>query len=151
MKRPVIEQTVVGVLVAGFAIGTITYTLLLINIGWVVFGAAPVWMNGYWALLTGLDPIAAALLLYRRPIGLAVGAVIILSDVGINSYALYGLGLPLGFSSLQFQTLFCGFLLGAAGFLARQGSKPAIALSASKKPSPPTTAIDLAAFPKEVQ
>ena len=119
MSRSAIERIVVGVLVAGFAIGTVTHTLHLINVGWVVFDAAPTWMNVYWTALTRLDPLAAVLLLYRRPVGLALGAAIILSDVGINSYALYGLDLPFGFLSLQLQTLFCGFLLGAAGFFGR--------------------------------
>lgn len=119
MNRRTIERTVVCVLVAGFAIGTTTHTLHLANVGWVVFDDAPVWMNVYWTALTALDPLAAVLLLYRRRVGLELGAAIILSDVGINSYALYGLGLPFGFLSLQLQTLFCGFLLGAAGFLVR--------------------------------
>lgn len=117
MNRHVIERTVVGMLVVGFAIGTITHTLNLVTVGWVVFDDAPVWMNVYWTALTALDPLAAVLLLWRRSIGLALGAAIILSDVAINSHALYGLGLPFGFLSLQLQTLFCGFLLGAAGFL----------------------------------
>lgn len=120
MNRPVIERIVVGMLVAGFTIGTITHTLHLINIGWIVFDDAPVWMNVYWTALTALDPLAAMLLIWRRPVGLALGAAIILSDVAINSHALYGLGLPFGFLSLQLQTLFCGFLLGAAGFLTRR-------------------------------
>lgn len=74
-------------------------------------------MNVYWTALTALDPLAAVLLILRRPVGLALGAAIIVSDVAINSYALYGLALPFGFLSLQLQTLFGGFLLGAAGFL----------------------------------
>lgn len=100
------ERTVVGVLVAGFAIGTLTHTLHLVTVGWIVFDHAPVWMNLYWTALTALDPLAAVLLLWRRPIGLALGAAIILSDFAINSHALYGLGLPFGFLSLQLQTLF---------------------------------------------
>lgn len=111
------ERTVVAVLVAGFTIGTLTHTLHLVTVGWIVFDHASVWMNLYWTALTALDPLAAVLLLWRRPIGLALGTAIILSDVAINSHALYGLGLPFGFLSLQLQTLFCGFLLGAAGFL----------------------------------
>ncbi len=117
MNRQAIERMVVGVLVAGFTIGTITHTLHLVDVGWVVFDDAPVWMNVYWTALTALDPLAAVLLLWRRTAGLALGAAIIVSDVAINSHALYGLGLPFGFLSLQLQTLFCGFLLGAAGFL----------------------------------
>lgn len=112
-----IERMVIGVLVAGFAIGTLTHALHLATGGWIVFANAPVWMNVYWTALAALDPLAAVLLLWRRSTGLTLGAAIILSDVAINSHALYGLGLPFGFLSLQLQTLFCGFLLGAAGFL----------------------------------
>lgn len=117
MNRLTIKRVVVGVLVAGFAIGTVTHTLHLVNVGWIVFDDAPVWMNIYWTALTALDPLAAMLLIRRRPGGLALGAAIILSDVAINSHALYGLALPFGFLSLQLQTLFCGFLLGTVGFL----------------------------------
>ena len=117
MNRIAVDRIVVGVLVAGFTIGTLTHILHLVNVGWIVFDDAPNWMNVYWTALTALDPLAAALLVYRRSIGLALGAAIILSDVAINSYALYGLALPFGFLSLQLQTLFCGFLLGAGGFL----------------------------------
>lgn len=81
-------------------------------------------MNLYWTALIALDPLAAVLLLWRRSIGLALGTAIILSDVAINSHALYGLGLPFGFLSLQLQTLFCGFLLGAAGFLTTKHHAP---------------------------
>lgn len=112
-----IERMVIGVLVAGFAIGTLTHALHLVTGGWIVFDNAPVWMNVYWTALAALDPLAAVLLLWRRSTGLTLGAAIILSDVAINSHALYGLGLPFGFLSLQLQTLFCGVLLGVAGFL----------------------------------
>lgn len=117
MNRPAIERIVVGVLVAGFTTGTITHTLHLVHVGWIVFDTAPTWMNVYWTALTALDPLAAVLLLFRRQVGLALSVAIIVSDVGINSYALYGIGLPFGFLSLQLQTLFCGFLIGAIGFL----------------------------------
>ena len=112
-----IERMVIGVLVAGFAIGTLTHALHLVTGGWIVFDNAPVWMNVYWTALAALDPLAAVLLLWRRSTGLTLGTAIILSDVAINNHALYELGLPFGFLSLQLQTLFCGFLLGAAGLL----------------------------------
>lgn len=117
MSRQTIKRTITGVLVAGFLVGTTTHLLHLVTVGWIVFDAAPTWMNVYWTTLTALDPLAAVLLILRRPVGLALGAAIIVSDVAINSYALYGLALPFGFLSLQLQTLFCGFLLGAACFL----------------------------------
>lgn len=63
MNRVTIERIVVGMLVAGFAIGTLTHTLPLVNIGWIAFDGAPVWVNVYWTALPALDPLAAALLI----------------------------------------------------------------------------------------
>lgn len=114
------ERAVISLLVAGFLIGTTTHILHLVNVGWVVFETAPAWMNVYWTALTVLDPIAAMMLVRHRRVGLALGILIMVSDVALNSYALYGLRLPFGFVSLQAQTVFCGFLLGAASFLARR-------------------------------
>ena len=120
--RTTVERLVICVLVAGFATGTTTHTLQLAFRGWVVFVAAPGWMNAYWTALTFLDPLAAVLLIQSRRAGLALALAIMASDVAVNSYALYGLGLPFGFWALQLQTLFFGFLLGAAGFLWREAS-----------------------------
>lgn len=74
-------------------------------------------MNVYWTALAVLDPLAAVLLIRARRAGLALALAIMVSDVAVNSYALYGLGLPFAVWALQLQTLFFGFLLGAAGFL----------------------------------
>lgn len=115
--RAAVERLAIGVLVAGFAIGTTTHTVQLVTRGWVVFTAAPVWMNVYWTALTFLDPLAAVLLLRSRRAGLVLALAIMLSDVAINSYALHGLGLHFAFWALQAQTLFLGFLLGVVGFL----------------------------------
>jgi len=118
--RLAVERLAVGVLVAGFAIGTTTHTLQLVNRGWVVFASAPVWMNAYWTALTFLDPLAAVLLIRARRAGLVLALAIMVSDVTVNSYALHGLGLPFAVWALQIQTLFLGFLVGAAGFLWRK-------------------------------
>ena len=50
-------------------------------------------------------------------LGLVLALAIMVSDVAVNSYALHGLDLPFAVWALQLQTLFFGFLLGAAGFL----------------------------------
>ena len=123
MDRQAIDRTITGVVVIGFAIGTTMHVLQLVNAGWIVFADAPTWMNVYWAALTLLDPLAVVLLLRRRTLGLMLGLAVMLSDVGINSYAFYGLNLPFAFAALQLQTLFGGFLLGAIGFLI---SKPEV-------------------------
>lgn len=114
------ERTAVAVLVAGFAIGTATHTLQLVTRGWVVFEAAPLWLNAYWTLLTLLDALAILLLLTSRRAGLALGLAIMTSNVIINSYALYRLELPVATWALQSQALFGGFLLGVMGFLWRR-------------------------------
>ena len=102
---------------AGFAIRTFTHALHLVTGGRIVFDDAPVWKNVYWTGLAALNPLAAVLLLWCRSTGLTLGAAIILSDVAITGHALYGLGLPFGVLSLQLQTLFFGFSLGAASVL----------------------------------
>jgi hypothetical protein len=112
--RPAVERLIVAVLIIGFAIGTLTHARRLLTAGWVAIPTAPAWMNVYWTALTVLNPFAAVLLLRWRRAGLVLAIAIMLSDVAINTYALHGLRLP---SVLQAQTLFCGFLLGAAGFL----------------------------------
>jgi hypothetical protein len=123
--RLAVERLVVGVLIVGFVIGTSTHMLQIVNRGWVVFAAAPIWMNVYWTSLTFLDPFAAFLLLRARRAGLMLAVTIMLSDVAVNTYALYGLSLPFAVWALQLQTVFCGVLLGAAGFLWRGDDEPA--------------------------
>ena len=51
-----------------------------------------------------LDLLAAEMLSYCRPVGLALGAAIILSDVAINSCAFYALALPFGFLRSSFRS-----------------------------------------------
>src|SRR5262245_60993037 len=49
--------------------------------GWLPYRSAPSAMNGYWTALAVLDPLAAALLLWRPRTGLVLTATIITSDV----------------------------------------------------------------------
>ena len=114
------ERLAVGVLVAGFAIGTSTHVLTLLNRGWVVNPSAPAWMNGYWTALTFLDPLAAVLLIRSRRAGLVLALAIMLSDVAVDTYALRLFAWPGLPAAVQLQTVFLGFLLGAAGFLWRK-------------------------------
>lgn len=118
--RVTIERVAIGILIAGFAIGTTTHVLALLNRGWMVNPSAPVWMNVYWTALTFLDSLAVVLLLRSRRAGLVLALAIMLSDVAINTYVshLFGFdGVPF---QVQLQTVFLGFVLGAAGFLWRK-------------------------------
>lgn len=46
--------------------------------------SVPLWLNIYWTVLTLIDPLAMALLLYCIDIGLVLYGVVIISDVYIN-------------------------------------------------------------------
>jgi hypothetical protein len=83
--------------------------------GWLPYRASPLSMNWYWSSLAAIDFIAAILLFVRPRAGALLTLVIIVSDVGVNSYAVYGLGYNswLSFLSLQLQTAFLGFVLGS--------------------------------------
>ena len=120
LPRDGASRFALAVLVTGFAIGTYTHTATLIDGGWLPYRSAPLWMNAYWTALTFLDPLAAALLVVRCRAGLTLALAIMVSDVAINSYAAYDMRLNFVAGPLQLQTLFGGFLLGAAGFLWRR-------------------------------
>ena len=120
LPRDGASRFALATLVGGFAIGTFTHSATLIDAGWLPYRSAPLWMNVYWTALTFLDPLAAALLVVRRRVGLILAIAIMVSDVAINSYAAYGMRLKFIAGPLQLQTLFGGFLLGAAGFLWRR-------------------------------
>ncbi len=87
--------------------------------GWLPYRADPLLMNWYWTSLTALDPLAAALLFLRPRAGLLLTLAIIVSDVAVNSFAMYGLGNRdwHGGVSLQLQTLFLGFVVGSLPFV----------------------------------
>ena len=84
--------------------------------GWLPYEGAPLPMNAYWTALAPLDLLAAGLLFCRPKAGVAVALLIMVSDVAVNSYAHYGLGFSGWYAdlSLQLQSTFLGFVVGAA-------------------------------------
>src|SRR5262245_4975067 len=74
--------------------------------GWLPYPFVPLAVNGFWTALVFLDPLAAALLLIRPRAGVVLALLIMLTDVGVNSYVKYGLELYdwRGDVSLQLQT-----------------------------------------------
>jgi membrane protein HdeD len=89
--------------------------------GWLPYRMAPLLLNWYWTSLTLLDSLAVVFLLVKPRIGSLLTLAIIVSDVAVNSYAIYALGNSGWYSlaSLQLQTLFLGFVLGSFPFLWR--------------------------------
>jgi len=74
--------------------------------GWLPYRFAPLALNAYWTALTFFDALAAMLLLWQPRIGLALALLIIISDVALNLFARFNLGLHLRPLSLLLQTLF---------------------------------------------
>jgi hypothetical protein len=91
----------------------------IVNGGWLPYTSVPTAVNWYWTSLTALDLLAATLLFIQPKAGLLLTLVIIVSDVGINSYVRYSVRSEgwYGEVSLQLQTLFLGFVLGSFAFL----------------------------------
>ncbi|MEV8514886.1 hypothetical protein [Dactylosporangium sp. NPDC051484] len=61
----------------------------LVTGGWPPYPWAPIWLAIYFTSLTLLDPLAAALLLARRAIGLYLAALVLVTDAAANWYATY--------------------------------------------------------------
>ena len=70
----------------GFAIGTATHVIDLLNHGLILNKDVPTWKNLYWVSLTFFDFLTIILILRRRILpGLIASNLIIISDVLINT------------------------------------------------------------------
>ena len=63
--------------------------------GWLPYRFAPLPLNVYWIVLAFLDALAALLLLARPRTGLALTLLVMVSDVALNLFARFYLGLRL--------------------------------------------------------
>ncbi|KQQ01491.1 hypothetical protein ASG06_13650 [Rathayibacter sp. Leaf185] len=70
--------------VLGFLIGTTTHTADLIIGGPNAYSAFPLGVRLFWMTLTILDPITAALIVFRRRSGIVLGIVVITADIAVN-------------------------------------------------------------------
>lgn len=72
--------------ILGFAIGTTTHVIDLLNHGLILNKDVPTWKNLYWASLTFFDFFTIILILRRRILlGLIASNLIMISDVLINT------------------------------------------------------------------
>jgi hypothetical protein len=78
----------------------------LLTHGWLPYRFAPLPFNIYWTSLTLLDALAAIVLLYHLRVGLAFALVIITSDVALNLFGRFELGLHLNSLALSLQFVF---------------------------------------------
>ena len=94
--------------------GTSTHALTVVQHGWAwdYGGGWPLLTRLFWTSLTGLDPLAAGLLYAHPRSGVLLTAIIMLTDVAQNSWALMTRGGPAG--SVILQAIFLGYVLGTA-------------------------------------
>ncbi len=101
-----------------FGYGAFTHGYDFWRWGWWPYEFGPPFANLFWNLLLFLDAGVVALLVvgWRRA-GLILALLVMIADVSINSYAVFGLGIGgLGFA-LIVQTALLGFILGSISFL----------------------------------
>ena len=77
-------HVVVLAYVIAFAVATICHLLDIGRGGWLPYTKYAFGLNVFWTSLTILDPLAIALLLYRRRVGLCLALLIITVDVAVN-------------------------------------------------------------------
>jgi len=70
--------------VIGFLVGTTTHAADLIVGGLNAYSAFPVGVRLFWVALTILDPVTAALIIFRRRSGILLGGAVILADIAVN-------------------------------------------------------------------
>ena len=87
LEYPKTIKILLAIYVLGFAIGTTTHVIDLLNHGLILNRDVPTWKNLYWVSLTFLDFLTIILILRRRSIvpALIASNLIIISDVLINT------------------------------------------------------------------
>ncbi len=91
--------------VIGFLVGTTTHTADLIVGGLNAYSAFPLGVRLFWASLTFLDPVTAALIIFRRRSGIVLGSAVIITDIAVNWTVFATVG-GLSFFGVVSQSLF---------------------------------------------
>lgn len=99
--------------VIGFLVGTTTHTADLIIGGSDAYGGFPLGVRLFWVTLTILDPVTAALIIFRRRSGIVLGVAVIIADIAVNWTVFVAVG-GLSFFGVISQSLFAGFIFVTA-------------------------------------
>ena len=101
-----------------FAVGGANHALDMFRGGLLPYHAVPLAINAFWSMLCPVDLTLAALIWIRRRMAIMLGMLVMLLDVGVNSWVGYFSGIHVSsFEPLQVQSIFLGFVL-AGGLLA---------------------------------
>jgi hypothetical protein len=77
-------RRLIVVYVLAFAIGTASHAADIARGGWLPYRQYSLGLNIFWTGLTLFDPLAIALLIYRRRAGLCLAILIITLDIAVN-------------------------------------------------------------------
>ncbi|SCF25780.1 hypothetical protein GA0074695_4872 [Micromonospora viridifaciens] len=94
---------------------------------------APPWLATYFVALTVADPIAAALLVGRRRLGMDLACLILVTDAAANGWAVYGL--PAGEPVARIGHAMVA-MIALGSMVARQALRPHLAPLRSHDPAP---------------
>lgn len=96
--------------VLGFLTGTTTHTADLIVGGVNAYSDFPLGVRLFWVSLTILDPATAALIIFRRRSGIALGIAVIVADIAVNWTVFVMVG-ELSLFGVISQSLFAALIL----------------------------------------
>jgi hypothetical protein len=99
--------------VLGFLVGTTTHTADLIVGGVNTYSDFPLGVRLFWVSLTILDPVTAALIIFRRRSGIVLGIAVIVADIAVN-WTVFAMVGGLSIFGVISQSLFAVLILGTA-------------------------------------
>jgi hypothetical protein len=94
-----------------FSIGAFNHARDIWNFGWLPYTFAPMPIDFYWTALLPLDLLATLLVWLKPKAGAWLGLAIMVSDVAINSWVVFGMGVGMMLSALAMQSAFLLFVL----------------------------------------
>ncbi|WP_226649573.1 hypothetical protein [Microbulbifer variabilis] len=94
---PQSKKIFISVIAACFMIGCINHAADIVNGGPFPYTFAPFGFNAFWTALSVIDLIVVVLLITKLSAGLVLAAIVMVLDVTLNSYAIYGVGVKLAF------------------------------------------------------
>ena len=109
-------------LAGGFLIGATTHAASIAKYGLFAQAGHPLWKRVFWDSLLLLDPLAAALLIWRPRAGIVLGLAIMAADLSINWTSA---PFQLAAFQLTIQTLFGVALLAMTPYLWRNAAAKA--------------------------
>ena len=77
-------RIVIVLYLCAFGVGTLSHVLDIVRGGWLPYRQYAFPLNAFWTALTFLDPLAIALLVYRRLAGVCLALLIITIDIVVN-------------------------------------------------------------------